>query len=106
MLDEAAFKGEQLTKLLPFIGYERLNQPKGINFALQDYLELVFETGRIIRNDKRGAISANAEKILERLNISSENWIEVTSELGKIFHGPEGTLQELTSYCDHLEKRR
>jgi hypothetical protein len=38
-------------------------EPKGIAFSLQDYLELVGDTSRIIRNDKRGAISA--------LNVSS-----------------------------------
>lgn len=103
---KAAINGKQPTKLLPFIGGERLNQPKGINFSLKDYLELVDETGRIIREDKRGAISSNAEKILTRLNIPSDNWIKLASEFGKLFHGPVGTLQELTSYCGHLEKRR
>ncbi|SQH75520.1 conserved protein of unknown function [Shewanella benthica] len=103
---QAALKGKQAKKLLPFIGNECLNQPKGINFSLKEYLELVDETGRIIRDDKRGAISSNAIKVLTRLNISSDNWIKITSEFGKLFHGPVGTLQELTSYCDHLDKRR
>ncbi|MBE7213598.1 transposase [Shewanella benthica] len=103
---KAALKGKQPDKLLPFIGNERLNQPKGIYFSLKDYLELVDETGRIIRDDKRGAISENTSKVLTRLNISSDNWIKITTDFGKLFHGPVGTLQELTSYCDHLEKRR
>ena len=102
----AALKGEQPTKLLPFIGDERLNQPKGINFALKDYLALVDETGRIIRNDKRGSISCNCAKILTRLNISSDNWIKLTSEFGELFHGPVGETQSLTRYCEHLQKRR
>ncbi|MGS0681134.1 transposase [Shewanella sp. 125m-7] len=102
----AALKGKQPAKLLPFIGNERKQQPKGINFSLEDYLTLVDETGRIIRDDKRGTISANAENILSRLNIPSANWIKITSEFGKLFHGPVGTLQELTHYCEHLEKRR
>ncbi|NRB23773.1 transposase [Shewanella sp.] len=103
---KAALKGKQPTKLLPFIGNEQLNQAKGINFSLKDYLELVDETGRIIRDDKRGAISENAAKILTQLNISADNWIKITRDFGKIFHGPVGTLQELTRYCKHLEKRR
>ncbi len=103
---KAALKGKQPAKLLPFIGNEKKYQPKGINFSLEDYLTLVDETGRIIRDDRRGAISANAEKILTRLNIPSDNWIKLTSEFGKMFHGPVGSLQELTHYCEHLEKRR
>ena len=102
----AALKGEQPNNLLPFIGNERDNQPNGIAFTLKDYLELVEDTGRIIRNDKRGAISGNSNKLLTRLNISQDNWLKLTTEFGKLFHGPVGTLQELTDYCEHLEKRR
>ncbi|WP_445945574.1 transposase [Shewanella sp.] len=103
---QAALKGEQPNSLLPFIGNERKNQPKGIAFSVQNYLELVDDTGRIIRNDKRGAISANSAKLLTRLNIPQDNWLKLTTEFGKLFHGPVGTLQELTRYCEHLEKRR
>lgn len=103
---KAALKGEQPKKLLSFIGNERAHQPKGIDFSLQDYLELVDDTGRIIRNDKRGAISENSAKLLRRLNIPRDNWLKLTTEFGKLFHGPVGTLQELTHYCEHLEKRR
>ncbi|WOT03689.1 transposase [Shewanella youngdeokensis] len=102
----AALKGEQPKTLLPFIGHEREHQPKGIAFMLSDYLELVDETGRIIRDDKRGAISANAESILNRLNIPTANWVKIVAEFGQLFHGPVGTLQELSRYSEHLEKRR
>lgn len=102
----AALKGEQPKNLLPFIVNERDNQPNGIAFLLSDYLELVDDTGRIIRSDKRGAISENSAKLLARLNIPHDNWLKLTTEFGKLFRGPVGTLQELTDYCEHLEKRR
>ncbi|MCL1136950.1 transposase, partial [Shewanella hafniensis] len=94
----AALKGEQPKNLLPFIGNERDNQPNGIAFLLSDYLELVDDTGRIIRSDKRGAISINSAKLLARLNIPHDNWLKLTTEFGKLFHGPVGTLQALTDY--------
>ena len=103
---KAALNGEQPQPLLCFIGNEKQNQPKGINFALKDYLQLVDETGRIIRDDKRGSISASSAKVLIRLNISAEIWIKLTTEFGKIFHGPVGNTQELTTFCEHLQKRR
>ena len=103
---QSALNGKQPDKLLSFIGNECLNQPKGINFTLKDYLELVDETGRMIRDDKRGAISANAEKVLARLTIPCDNGLIITADFGKLFHGPVGTLQELTSYCERLGKRR
>ncbi|MCL1155586.1 transposase [Shewanella chilikensis] len=103
---QAALKSEQPTKLLPFIGDECDNQPNGIAFGLKDYLELVDDTGRCIRDDKRGVIGERSAKLLMRLNIHHENWLKLTTEFGKLFRGPVGTLQELSCYCEHLEKRR
>ncbi|MCA0952216.1 transposase [Shewanella chilikensis] len=103
---QAALKCEQPTKLLPFIGNECDNQRSGIAFGLKDYLELVDDTGRCIRDDKRGVIGERSAKLLMRLNIHHENWLKLTTEFGKLFRGPVGTLQELSCYCEHLEKRR
>ncbi|WP_260847920.1 transposase, partial [Shewanella algae] len=103
---QAALKCEQPAKLLPFIGNECDNQRSGITFALKDYLELVDDTGRCIRDDKRGSISEKSTKLLTRLNIPHDNWLKLTTEFGRLFHGPVGTLQELSCYCEHLEKRR
>ena len=50
---------QQTRGLLPFAGYPRQDMPKGLPFRLTDYLELVDWTGRILREDKRGAIDAN-----------------------------------------------
>lgn len=72
-----ALKGEQPSNLLPFI-----------------------------RNDKRGYISENSTKILNGLNIPHDNWLKLTTDFGKLFHGPVGTQQALSNYCEHLEKRR
>ncbi|WP_261875183.1 transposase [Vibrio rarus] len=103
---QSALKGEQPASLLPLIGHERENQPKGIAFSLSDYLALVDETGRIIRHDKRGAISEHSEQLLTKLNIGHENWLKLITEFGHLFHGPVGSLAELTCYCEHLQKRR
>ncbi|MFA0032416.1 transposase [Vibrio sp. 10N.261.49.A12] len=102
----AAIKGEQPQNLLPFVGNEHENQHNGLAFSLKDYLDLVDETGRIIRNDKRGFISEKSAKLLTKLSIPHDNWLRLTTEFGKLFHGPVGTLEELTCYCEHLEKRR
>ncbi len=40
-----------------------------------DYISLVDWTGRIIRDDKRGAIAENVPPILERLNIDIDAWL-------------------------------
>jgi hypothetical protein len=38
-------------------------------FRLMDYLELVDSTGRAVRDDKRGAISTQSARVLDRLAI-------------------------------------
>ena len=55
----------QPKSLMPFAGILRQPMPKGLIFNLIDYIELVDWTGRVIRDDKRGAISATAPPILQ-----------------------------------------
>ena len=54
-----------LKPLLGFEGVVRNDDQRGILFGFDDYLELVDCSGRITRNDKRGAIDERALLILE-----------------------------------------
>ncbi|MCG8614011.1 MAG: hypothetical protein MI864_26155, partial [Pseudomonadales bacterium] len=67
--------------LLPFVGNSRKDQPDGLQFTLQDYLELVDWTGRIQREDKRGSISTTLPPILQRLNINEAQWMQLTGKM-------------------------
>jgi len=49
-------------------------------FSLEDYLELVDYTGRILHPNKRGVISASLPPILERLNLNTKEWIEQATQ--------------------------
>jgi hypothetical protein len=51
-------------------------------FSVKDYIVLVEDTGRIIRQDKRGYIRSSSQDILNRLNIPAENWLKITTEFG------------------------
>jgi hypothetical protein len=51
---KSAINAEQPSELLPFVGNECLNMPNGLMFSVQDYIVLVEDTGRIIREDERG----------------------------------------------------
>jgi len=66
---------QQENQLLIFAGNPKESMPKGLPFQLTDYLELVDWTGRILREDKRGAIPENTPPILNRLNIESKHWL-------------------------------
>lgn len=102
----AAIQGKQPERLLPFVGNEHQAKPKGLTFEMQDYLTLVDDTGRLLRDDKRGAIRPGSAHILERLNLPLESWLKITHEFKHLFTGPVGTLEDLTRYCAHLGKKR
>jgi hypothetical protein len=102
----SAIKDEQPAELLPFVGDEYFNMPDGLMFSVKDYIMLVEDTGRIIREDKRGAISSNSQDILNRLNIPADNWLKITREFGRLFKGAVGALPALTEYCEHLDRKR
>lgn len=84
----------QPNKLLPFVGNYREPMPKGIVFHLTDYLELVDWTGRAVLEGK-GSIDADTAKILQRLNISPEHWIEISTNFESRFKGIAGATNSL-----------
>ena len=103
---KAAIKGEQPTALLAFTGNEHQDKTTGIRFSLKDYLILVDETGRVIREDKRGAIDAKSAQILSRLHISDESWLKLTTNFEGIFTGAVGTAEHLCEFTEHVGLKR
>ncbi|MGK2234599.1 transposase [Colwellia polaris] len=103
---KAAIKGTQPKALLPFVGNEQQDRITGICFSLQDYLTLVDETGRILREDKRGAINSETTAILNRLHISDESWLKLTTNFEGIFTGAAGSAEHLCAFTEHVGLQR
>ncbi len=64
-----------------------------------DYFALVDWTGRAIRSDKRGAIPARIEPILQKLNVIEANWVDNTRKFGKRFGRALGRLEKLKGFA-------
>ena len=64
-----------LKPLLKLEGNLNNTEQAGIIFDQVDYIKLVDWTGRIIRDDKRGAITESLPPILTRLNIDIDTWL-------------------------------
>ena len=92
--------------LFPFIGHVSKDQPEGLPFKLEDYLELIDLTGRVIREDKRGSLDISLAPILQRINITSEQWLEVSTGFEKHFKSAVGSELLLAEYCEHTELQR
>ncbi|KPZ51548.1 hypothetical protein AN393_03931 [Pseudoalteromonas sp. P1-25] len=59
-----------------------------------------------IREDKRGHIDNMNLPLLERLNISPENWLKLTTQFTRVFHGAVGRPTSQVSYCENLKRKR
>ena len=70
---------------MSFVGNPRQHMPKCIPYSLKDGCELVDITGRAIRNDKEGHIGHQNQPILQRLGLSDEQWLTLTTEFEKHF---------------------
>jgi REP element-mobilizing transposase RayT len=91
--------------LLGFIGNEHINAPHGIVFSLLDYLCLVEATGRVIRADKHGFINERAQSLLKQLGINARDWLELAQHFGKTYHQAVGSLDELSKFAHHTDKK-
>jgi hypothetical protein len=96
----------QPKSLIPFVGYHREPMPKGLPFRLNDYLELLDWTGRMIRQDKRGVIPGNYPPILERLNLAAKHWLYTSQHFESCFKGLVGTAFKLQQACATLGYQR
>jgi len=96
---------QQSNGLLPFAGNPRNAMPKGLPFCLNDYLELVDWSGRIMREDKKGQIPAHLPDILQRLKLDSRHWLYLTQHFEHPFRQLVGAAHHVRSACEALGQR-
>ena len=66
-----------------------------IPFSMLDYAALLDWTGRVLRDDKHGAIDNTLPPILKRLNIDPEAWQAAMQPRGNVFGRALGKLDHL-----------
>ena len=88
-----------------FAGDACLNEPTGIPFRLEEYLELVDWTGKILRDDKRGFIPENMPPILERLKIDAKQWFYCAQHFESRFKSFVGKCHSIEKACVSLKRR-
>ena len=97
--DNSTDENFQPESLLPFTGNPRQPMPPGLPYALIDYLELVDWSGRAIRDDKHGAIDGTTPPLLQRLDISPQQWIVLCTQFENRFKGLVGTARTVKQAC-------
>ncbi|MBL4761484.1 MAG: transposase, partial [Gammaproteobacteria bacterium] len=94
-IDELKSTGGQPNSLMPFVGNPREPMPDGLPFHLQDYIELVEWSGRIIKENKRGSISQDKPPILNRIGVDPRSWAVLTSKFESLFKSLVGEPKNL-----------
>ena len=96
---------QQPEQLLPFAGNPRNDMPTGLPFCLNDYLELVDWSGRILRADKKGAIPSELPAILLRLQMDARHWSYLTRNFEHPFKHLVGAALHVRSVCEDFGQR-
>ena len=97
---------QQPKELFPFVGDTHKTMSAGLPFQLSDYLELVDWSGRAIREDKSGVISAQQPFILSRLNITNRQWQKFTQHFERQFKCFAGHRSSFEKVKSHFNLRR
>jgi REP element-mobilizing transposase RayT len=70
-----------------------------------EYLDLVDQSGRMIRSGKRGAIDVDLKPILLRIGANPDAWTETISRFGSKFRLAAGMLSSLRNFADQIGSR-
>ena len=92
-------------QLMPFSGSSHVSIHTALPFTREDYFALVDQTGRAIREDKKGYISAEQQPLLERLGIDSDNWIDQVRDFGKLYGNCVGAEFRIVDFSQRFNKR-
>ena len=76
-----------------------------LSISREEYLSILDETGRVIKNDKRGAIPKELEPILIRLGIKPGGWSRLVGELGNAFSCVIGDTDSIRQAAHSMGKR-
>ncbi len=92
-------KAERAPNLLPFSEGEHHGQSaRVIPYQLQDYIDLVDSTARVVRPGKRGAIAQHVPRLLAQLGLSQEQWLTLALDIQSRSLQAIGDMGRLQSY--------
>lgn len=86
--------------LLRFAQVLRQGEDEGLPFNLQDYLDLLDSTGRVVHPEKRGAIPATTPRLFSMLGLEPREWMKSVGELHARFRLFIGAPHRLSSLAE------
>ena len=74
-------------------------------FYLSSYIDLVDETGRCLRDDKRGFISESTAKAIDQIGIDPDTWIDELKGFKSIGYSAVGTAAQLKEFSTKTKRK-
>jgi len=92
-------------RLLPFIEAEQRRSRDYLPFKLDDYLDLIDSTGRIVIAGKRGFLPQHQPKLLDLLNVNNQEWFSTVLRLHQRYELAIGTPENMIKLAKRWGKR-
>ena len=70
-------------------------EQRGWLLTLEEYLTILDETGRCMKDGKRGVIPQGLAPILSRMKLRQENWLLATQRFGNRFYRISGRIERM-----------
>jgi len=101
---EAALELDELPEaaLMHFDGSSHTSIHCALPFTLADYIALVDSTGRMVREDKRGAVDPALASLVSRVGIDPDEWLENVKHFGRRYGYCAGRLEAMQDYAKRL----
>ncbi len=90
-------KAQQPKHLMPFIN-SRNDTSLAIGFKFKDYISLIDETGRMLRDGKREVIPNHVKPILTKLELNPREWMSMVNNLQNQFSYAIGHCSALLAF--------
>ncbi len=75
-------------------------------YYLTSYIDLVEESGRCIRDDKRGFIAKESVNTLAAIGLDGDLWLDELKGFKSIGYAAVGTVEQLKSYSQQTGRKR
>jgi len=76
-----------------------------LSMSLEEYLNLLDWAGREVQGDKRGAIPAHLAPILERLGLTSDEFVETVKDFPRRFRRFAGRAAQFRARAQEVGRR-
>ena len=89
--------------LMPFGGSSHVSIHNALPFTAADYIALVDSTGRVVREDKCGAIDPKLAALVSRVGIDPDQWLEHVKHFGRRYGYCAGEPKTMQAFAERFQ---